>query len=167
MGRNKASLWRLSLRRALCTSKPLFFVFRDSPFAIPDKLICSRCRCSRKKRFSGNDFLAMHAQHVHAWEHRPRVVPTNGPRYVAREYREYLSWLHRNTRIQVHPPASSIPIAELESDDEDPYDVITRTGVQPERAPLENYVVSTTLETLSFSHSCQFSYMCVLVMIIQ
>jgi hypothetical protein len=40
----------------------------------------------------------------------------------------------------------SIPIDEGESNDEDPYDIITRTGVQPERAPLENYMVSTKLQ---------------------
>jgi hypothetical protein len=32
------------------------------------------------------------------------------------------------------------------SDDEDPYDVITRTSVQPQRAPLENYIVSIWIQ---------------------
>ena len=58
------------------------------------------------------------------------------------EYREYLEWLHRSTRISVHPPVPSIPIDEEGSDDDDPYDVMTRTSMQPERAPLENYMVS-------------------------
>jgi hypothetical protein len=57
------------------------------------------------------------------------------------EYCEYLAWLHRSTRIIVHPPVSSIPIDEG-NDADDPYDVMTRMSVQPQRAPLENYMVS-------------------------
>jgi hypothetical protein len=60
---------------------------------------------------------------------------------MATEYREYLQWLHRNTRIMVHPPATTIPIDEGDSDDDDPYDRITREGQQPERAPIQNYMV--------------------------
>jgi hypothetical protein len=62
------------------------------------------------------------------------------------EYREYLLWLHRSSRVHVKPLALSIPIDKGESDDEEPYDIITRTGVQPERAPLENYMASTKLQ---------------------
>jgi hypothetical protein len=78
---------------------------------------------------------------VQAWEARERVEPTNGAHSVTNEYRAYLAWLHRSTKISVHPPLSSIPIDEQESDDEDPYDVMTRMSVQPQRAPLENYIV--------------------------
>jgi hypothetical protein len=41
---------------------------------------------------------------------------------------------------------SSIPIDEEGSDDDDPYDVMARTSVHPERAPLENYMVSISFE---------------------
>jgi hypothetical protein len=64
------------------------------------------------------------------------------------EYREYLLWLHRTPRVHLKPPTLSNPIDEGESDDEDPYNIITRTSVQPERAPLENYMVSTILQLL-------------------
>jgi hypothetical protein len=74
------------------------------------------------------------------------VEPTNGGHYVTSDYREYLAWLHRSTRINVHPPVLSIPIDEQGSDDEHPYDVITRTSVKPQRAPLENYMVSVSIE---------------------
>jgi hypothetical protein len=47
----------------------------------------------------------------------------------------------QSTRISVHPLLSSIPTDEEESDDEDPYDVMIRTSVQPQRVPLENYMV--------------------------
>ena len=75
------------------------------------------------------------------WEARERVELTNGAHCVTTEYHEYLAWLHRSTRITVHPPISSIPIDEQESDDEDSYDVMTWTSVLPQRAPLENYMV--------------------------
>ena len=76
------------------------------------------------------------------WEARERVEPDSGPRSLSSEYHEYLAWLHRSSRIIVHPSVSSIPIDEQGSDDEDPYDVMTRTSVQSQRAPLENYMVS-------------------------
>jgi hypothetical protein len=108
--------------------------------------MCPSCRCSRRKRFSGNNWLIKHEKYVQQWEARERLESTNGARCVTSEYREYLAWLHRSTRISVHQPVSSIPIDEEGSDDDDPYDVMTRTSVQPERAPLENYMVSISFE---------------------
>ena len=108
--------------------------------------MCPPCRCSRKKRFSVNDWLTKHAKYVQQWEARERLEPTNGAQCVTSEYREYLAWLHRSTRISVHPPVSSIPIDEEGCDNDDPYDVMTRTSVQPKRAPLENYMVSISFE---------------------
>jgi hypothetical protein len=46
----------------------------------------------------------------------------------------------------VHPPLSSIPIDEEESNNEDPFDVMTRRSVQPQRAPLENYMVRISIQ---------------------
>jgi hypothetical protein len=62
------------------------------------------------------------------------------------DYRDYLAWLHSSTRISVHPPLSSIPIDEEESNNEDPFDVMTRRSVQPQRAPLENYMVRISIQ---------------------
>ena len=59
---------------------------------------------------------------------------------MSSDYREYLAWLHRSTRITVHAPVLSIPIDAQGSDDDNPYDVMTRTSVQPQRVPLENYM---------------------------
>jgi hypothetical protein len=99
------------------------------------------CRISRRRRFGGQNWLQRYANYVQAWQGSERVEPTNGGHSVLNKYRAYLTWLHRSTRISVHPPLSSIPIDEEESDDEDPYDVMTRTSVQPQRVPLENYMV--------------------------
>jgi hypothetical protein len=75
------------------------------------------------------------------------VKPSNGPHSVVSEYREYLIHLHRSTRVHVRPPSSKVPIVEGGSDEEDPYDVITRRGVQLERASVENYMVSNPFNT--------------------
>ena len=103
------------------------------------------CRILRRKRFGGNNWLVKHKKYVQEWEARERVEPTNGGHCVSSDYHEYLTWLHRSTRITVHPPTSSIPIDEEGSDDDDPYDVMTRTSVQPQRAPLQNYMVNFSI----------------------
>ena len=108
--------------------------------------MCPHCRCSRKKRFGVNDWLTKHAKYVQQWEATERVFLTNGAWSMANEYHEYLAWLHMSTRIHVHPPVSSIPINEADSDEEDPYDLITRVDVQPQRAPLQNYIVRISFE---------------------
>jgi hypothetical protein len=101
---------------------------------------------SRRKRFGGNNWLLKHEKYMQQWEARERVEPDSRARFLSNEYREYLAWLHRSTRISVHPPLSSIPIDEEGSDDDDPYNVMTRTSVQQERAPLENYMVSISFQ---------------------
>jgi hypothetical protein len=80
---------------------------------------------------------------MHEWEVKQRVHPQVGATSRESEYREYLEWFHRNTRIMVHPPITSLPIDAGDSDDEDPYDTMTRTGSQPQRAPFEHYMVLT------------------------
>ena len=104
--------------------------------------MCRPCKILRRKRFGDNDWLVKHQKYVQEWEARERVEQNNGAHYVTSDYREYLAWLQRFTRITVHPPISSIPIDEQESDDEDLYDVMTWTSVLPQRAPLENYMIS-------------------------
>jgi hypothetical protein len=85
--------------------------------------------------------LLKHQKYVQEWEARERVEPSNGGHRVASDYLEYLVWPHRSTRISVHPPVSSIPIDEQGSDD----DNMTRTSMQPQSAPLENYMVSISI----------------------
>jgi hypothetical protein len=75
------------------------------------------------------------------------VEPSNGPCSVVTEYREYLIYLHRSTGVHVRPPSSKVSIVKRGSDEEDPYDVITKRGVQPERDPIDNYMVSNPFNT--------------------
>jgi len=101
---------------------------------------------SRRKRFGGNNWLVKHEKYVQQWEARERVEPDNEARSLYSEYHEYLAWLHMSTRISVHPPLSSIPIDEEGRDDDGPYDVVTRMSMQPERAPLGNYMVTISFQ---------------------
>ena len=125
-------------------------MYHDSPLHASYKAskcnMCHPCRISRRKRFGGSDWLVKHQKYMQEWEARERVEPTNGAHCVTSDYREYLAWLHRSTRISVHPPLSSIPVDEEGSNDDDPYDVITRMSVHLERVPLENYMVSISFQ---------------------
>lgn len=58
---------------------------------------------------------------------------------------EYLRWIHGVSRLRLRPSLDQVPIGEGDDDDEygpDAYDEQTRLGVQPERGPQQNYVVS-------------------------
>jgi hypothetical protein len=94
-----------------------------------------------------NDWLQVHERYVQGWMNKETVDPNDGAASREREYHEYLIYLHKATRVHVKPPLSTIPTNEQDNDEEDLYDVITRRGVQPERAPVENYVVSNPLAT--------------------
>ncbi|RLN40893.1 hypothetical protein C2845_PM01G43440 [Panicum miliaceum] len=76
---------------------------------------------------------------------RQRMEPTLGAVHRNNHYKEYRRWFHSVTRVSIKPPRSNVPIEErANTDDEDDivdeYDGITRTVVQSERAPLENYM---------------------------
>ena len=90
------------------------------------------------------------------------MEPYNGAHCVTNDYCAYLAWLHRSTRISVHRSLSSIPIDEEGSNDDEPYDVMTRTSVQPERAPLENYMVSISLLCLDAASTEKYVVMMIM-----
>jgi hypothetical protein len=60
---------------------------------------------------------------------------------------------------------SSIPIDEQGSDADNPYDEMTRTSVQPQRAPLENYMVRFT-STMASIHAPSIQKYLVLTIIL-
>jgi len=115
----------------------------------------------RKKRYTENDWRVKHAQPLAQWEQRQRMHPESGPAHRHNHYKEYLRWLHSVARVSVKPPQSTEPIedkADTDDDDDiiDEYDEITRGGVQPERGPLQNYMVHHAL-CLTFPYVCTFS----------
>ena len=65
--------------------------------------------------------------------------PDSGPAHRHNHYKDYLCWLHSVSRVSIKPPRSTEPIEDCEDIDDD--DEIIHAGVQPERAPLQNYMV--------------------------
>jgi hypothetical protein len=73
-------------------------------------------------------------EHQAGNQHRP------GP------YKDYLRWLHQNSRVSIRPAFTDEYIADTPASDDDAdivddYDTVTRQGWQPERAPIQNYMV--------------------------
>ncbi|CAL5075095.1 unnamed protein product [Urochloa decumbens] len=71
-------------------------------------------------------------------------IDRRGAVFRERHYNEvYLRWLRENSRLKLRVAMTSDNIGDLPSDPEDaidPYDLTTRTGTQPERAPIEDYL---------------------------
>ena len=81
----------------------------------------------------------MHHGYIQDWENRQMFLIVETPPHDQHTFDEYLQWLHRSTRTHIREPFSDHAIKEdeLYADDvEDAYDVATRQGTQPERAPL-------------------------------
>ena len=111
----------------------------------------SYVRIDQKKRNTENDWRVKHAVPLGQWEQRQRMDPESGPAHRHNHYKEYLRWFHLVTRVSIKPPRSTEPIeehADTDDDDDivDEYDDITRAGVQPERGPLQNYMVHHAIE---------------------
>jgi len=110
----------------------------------------SYVRIDRKKWYTENDWRVKHAVPLGQWEQRQRMDPESGPAHRHNHYKEYLRWFHSVTRVSIKPPRSTEPIedhADTDDDDDiiDEYDDITRGGVQPERGPLQNYMVHNAI----------------------
>jgi hypothetical protein len=82
-------------------------------------------------------------EHVERWAFRFRQEWDDGEAYDQHTFELYLQWLHRSTKLHIKAPYSDSPIEEDSDDNEviDAYDVSTLHGNQPERAPLQSYVV--------------------------
>ena len=94
--------------------------------------------------------------------------PESGAAHRHNHYKEYLRWFHSIARVSVNPPRSNEPIEDRgDTDDDndivDEYDNITREGVQPERGPLQNYMVNHTHCHLTKNiNLCKFAILCAL-----
>ncbi|TVU34636.1 hypothetical protein EJB05_16477, partial [Eragrostis curvula] len=103
----------------------------------------------RRKQRGAVNWAEKHQPYVAMWDNRGdnTIWPTSGPAHRARAFKQYLEWLHANSRLHLRPGITEAHIADLpDSDDEDDlldeYDVSTRDGTQPERAPLHNYTAT-------------------------
>jgi len=87
-----------------------------------------------------------HNKAILLWDHRECPDPTDGLPHDQRNFDQYLTWLHRSTRTHIKPLYTDQAI-EDESDDgaiADVYDAIPRAVTQPERGPLQSYMVLYT-----------------------
>ena len=76
------------------------------------------------------------------------MIHNSGAIYHKTVYNRYLQWLHANTRLMLRPALTTVDIEDFPSSDEEPhvedtYDAFTRVGTQPQRAPIQHYMVST------------------------
>ncbi|RLN13030.1 hypothetical protein C2845_PM09G18490 [Panicum miliaceum] len=124
--------------------KRQFWRLQDFP---PEPISTSQAlhNIDRKKRYSENDWRVKHVAWLLQWEQKQRMELTSGAVHRNNHYKEYLRWFHSVTRVSIKPPRSNVPIEERADTDDgddivDEYDDITHAGVQPERAPLENYM---------------------------
>nr|CAB3474500.1 unnamed protein product [Digitaria exilis] len=87
-----------------------------------------------------NDWRVTHQDYLHMWEQRQRHNITEGEDWFAGENQHYLLWFHRVARTRLRPTAMEYNMEDVDTDAEDDYDVDTRWGNQPERAPLHDHM---------------------------
>ncbi|WVZ77181.1 hypothetical protein U9M48_025076 [Paspalum notatum var. saurae] len=97
-------------------------------------------RKRRQGRYNKTDWRITHIAHTGRWDARQRVPVEAGEAHDEAYIVEYLRWLQAHTRVRLRPTADHRPISEVDSDESDEYDTRTRRGVQPERAPIQDYV---------------------------
>ncbi|KAF8728817.1 hypothetical protein HU200_018099 [Digitaria exilis] len=75
------------------------------------------------------------------WEQRQRHHITARENWFPGENQHYLLWFHRVATTRLQPTAMEYNMEDVDTDAEDDYDVDTRWGNQPERAPLHDHMV--------------------------
>lgn len=105
---------------------------------------------NRRRRYRHTDWSHYHRAYVLEWQdrtNRSRDVPQIHQRH---NFVRYLQWLHGVARLQLRPAMTDADVDDGDDDEEDivdDYDEFTRTGTQPERAPINAYYVSTLCHT--------------------
>ncbi|CAL4933146.1 unnamed protein product [Urochloa decumbens] len=101
-------------------------------------------KIDRRSQRGAKNWADKHSAHIHNWNNHHNFVLQGGAVFRERHYNEvYLRWLRENSRLKLRVAMTSHNIEDLPSDPEDaidPYDLATRTGTQPERAPIEDYL---------------------------
>ncbi|CAL4969710.1 unnamed protein product [Urochloa decumbens] len=100
-------------------------------------------RIDRRKQRGAKDWALKHQGHVNAWNARAGNLVYGGAMHRDGPYQAYLDWLKANTRLKLKVAMDAQHIEDLPSDPEDVFDEyndLTRTGTQPQRGPLEDYI---------------------------
>jgi hypothetical protein len=95
------------------------------------------------KRYKEKDWHVKHYEYILLWETRERQPIDVDLPHDQHTFDEYLRWLHRSMRTHIKPSYTEDAINDDSEEDviEDAYDIATREEIQPERAPLQRYVV--------------------------
>ncbi|KAF8658955.1 hypothetical protein HU200_058793 [Digitaria exilis] len=88
------------------------------------------------------DMRATHQDYLHMWEQRQRHNIAAGEDWFVGENQHYLLWFHRVARTRLRPTAVEYNMEDVDTDAEDDYDVDTRSGNQPECAPLHDHMLN-------------------------
>lgn len=110
-----------------------------------ENLINLVCRIDRRRQRGAKNWELKHQGFVTAWDGRAGHIVHGGALHRDGDYAHYLDWLKTNTRLKLKVAIDGYQIEELPSDPEDvfdQYDELTRQGTQPERGPLQDYIVS-------------------------
>jgi hypothetical protein len=112
-------------------------------------VVCSVRRITQRKFKGMVDWSAENAAYIELWNQRQagRTHYLSGVVHRAGLYKEYLRWLHLQSRLFLKPACTEEHIAQLHDsnyDNEmiDEYDEITRHGTeQREHGTFQNYMV--------------------------
>ena len=93
-----------------------------------------------------------HYEFIQLWETRQPIPVHADLPHDQHTFDEYLWWLHRSTRTHIKPPYTEDAIDDNSKEDviEDVYDIATREETQPQRAPLQRYVVRYSNATICY-----------------
>jgi hypothetical protein len=96
------------------------------------------------------DWREIHAQYIKRWERRKKQPLQDGPPHDPHAFNEYLWWLHRSICVQARQayPGRELPTNSEDDIVADEYAEVTMLETQPQRAPLQRYVVRSWVRAL-------------------
>ncbi|KAK3123049.1 hypothetical protein QOZ80_8AG0623020 [Eleusine coracana subsp. coracana] len=100
---------------------------------------------NRRTHWGAVNWPEKHPLHLWVWSQHTQLHYQDGPAHSPSAFAEYLRWLHGHSRLILKPPVVADNLGEEDPEDADldtvdEYDLMTRQGSQPERAPLHNYM---------------------------
>lgn len=114
------------------------------------------CSIDRRSQRGSKNWEQKHVAYINQWNNRHGFIVHGGAIHRERSYREdYLQWLKRNSRLKLKVAMDPRHIEDLpsESEDSDAYDDLTRGGTQPQRGPIEDYLVRKMCTLTIYLHA--------------
>ncbi|XP_062186666.1 serine/threonine-protein phosphatase 7 long form homolog [Phragmites australis] len=77
-------------------------------------------KIDKRKQRGARDWRDVHHSYLVQWTNRAQTIMHGGAAHRSGPYREYLRWLHNNSRLTIKPPRIAVGAEDLlDSDDED------------------------------------------------